>query len=165
MAENEPNDGPGDTPDPSEDTADFKAEAEKWKALARKHEERSKENADAAKRLAELEEQDKTEVQRLTDASQAAQDRADKAERELLRLRVASRKGLTEAQAKRLQGDTEDELEADAEELLASFTPAEGDKPDLSRRPAEKLKPGASPDADPEEPISDIAARIDARHR
>jgi len=40
---------------------------------------------------------------------------------ELLRLRVALKKGLNESQAKRLIGKTEEELVKDADELLASF--------------------------------------------
>jgi len=43
-------------------------------------------------------------------------------EKELLRLRVASRKGLPELLIDRLKGETEQELEADAEQLLASFS-------------------------------------------
>lgn len=45
------------TEQPTEPDTDWKAEAEKYKALARKHENRAKSNADAAKRLSELEQQ------------------------------------------------------------------------------------------------------------
>lgn len=78
-------------------------------------------NADAAKRLAEIEEAQKTETQKLTErAEQAERDRAA-AVLESLRFRVAAEKGLTPKQAARLQGTTEDELKADADELLAEF--------------------------------------------
>jgi hypothetical protein len=52
---------------------DWQAEAEKWKSLARKHEGNARTNADAAKRLAAIEEQNKTELERAVDkASQEA---------------------------------------------------------------------------------------------
>jgi transposase len=46
---------------------------------------------------------------------------ADKTEADARRLRIALRKGLTEIQAKRLVGETEEELEKDAEDLVSSF--------------------------------------------
>lgn len=49
---------------------------------------------------------------------------------ELARLRVALRKGLTEKQAARLSGTTEEELEADADEYLAEVKPAGKDPED-----------------------------------
>lgn len=144
--------------------ADLTAELEKWKKLARQNEAQAKANADAAKRLAELEDRDKSEAQRLTEQQKAAEDRAAKAERELLRLRVAARKGLTEAQAKRLTGDSEEELEADADDLLSSFAPpppAEDD--DDRRRPKERLRSGGDPEAEPAPDTSKIADEILSR--
>lgn len=150
---------------------DWKAEAIKWQALARKNEKQAKANADAAAKLKdleplarkakELEDAGKSDLERLTSEAQAHLARAEKAEGELLRLRVAVRKGLTETQAKRLVGATEDELEVDAEDLLASFRPPEPEKKDDDeerprdrdpnrRRPQERLRPGAVPDADTE---------------
>ena len=140
-------DAPDDQPD-----KDWQAEASKWKALARKHEKAAKDNADAAKRLAEIEESGKTEQERLAEARRSADERAVTAERESARLRVALKKGLTEAQVRRLVGDTEEELEADADELLATFAPPEGEPDrDLPRRPRERLRPGARPEATPDE--------------
>ncbi|MBM4414908.1 MAG: hypothetical protein FJ035_01255 [Chloroflexi bacterium] len=143
----QPDDAPDDQPD-----KDWQAEAAKWKALARKHEKAAKDNADAARRLADIEESGKSEQERFAEARRAAEDRAAAAERESARLRVALKKGLTETQARRLVGDSEDDLEADADELLASFAPA-GGEPDteLPRRPRERLRPGARPAAEPEE--------------
>ena len=131
---------------------DWQAEATKWKALARKHEKAAKDNADAARRLAEIEESGKTEQERLAEARRAADERATTAEREAARLRVALKKGLTEAQVRRLVGDTEEELEADADELLATFAQPEGEPDrDLPHRPRERLRPGARPEATPDE--------------
>lgn len=130
---------------------DWQAEATKWKALARKHEKAAKENADAARRLAEIEQSGKSEQERLAEGRQAAEERAATAEREAARLRVALRKGLTDVQARRLVGDSEEELEADADELLATFAPAQVSDTDLPSRPRERLRPGARPGATPDE--------------
>lgn len=107
-----------------------------------------------AARFDEAEEKTKSETQKLADASRAAEDRAKKAELDSCRMRVALRKGLTETQVKRLLGTTEEELEADADELLAAFKPGEAETPPppaAGGRPKEKLRPGAVPDAEPEE--------------
>lgn len=55
------------------------------------------------------------ELQEKLDAAEAAKATA---ESNLVRLEVATEKGLTPKQAKRLQGATKEELEADADELL-----------------------------------------------
>ena len=131
---------------------DWKAEAEKWKAMSRKHETEAKQNRDAAKRLKEAEDADKSELQKINEKAAESDKAAAHARSELLRLRVAMRKGLTEAQAKRLVGETEEELEADADELLVSFgqqkAAGNGGEP---TRPKERLRSGAAPDEEPEE--------------
>lgn len=71
------------------------------------------------------------------------------------RRRVAEAKGLTEAQAKRLQGATEAELAADAEELLAAFKADDGPP----RTPRERLRSGAVPGAEPDD-MGKVADRI-----
>lgn len=68
-------------------------------------------------------------------------------EAELLRLRVAVKHGLPEKIATRLQGSTEEELLADAQELLETFSP----KRPPSQRPTEALRGGGDPTAQPEE--------------
>lgn len=81
----------------------------------------------------------------------------DKARAEVLRMTVASEKGLTAAQAKRLVGSTKEELEADAEELLETFVGKRDDGDDdsgsgpPSSRPREKFRGGGKPDSEPEE--------------
>jgi len=132
---------------------DYKAETEKWKALSRKHEGQAKANAEAAKKLAEMEEADKTELQKAVDKALAADKAAASAQGELLRLRIAMRKGLTEAQAKRLVGETEEEIEADAKDLLESFSQKKdaGQDGSTPTRPKERLRSGAVPDEEPDE--------------
>lgn len=78
----------------------------------------------------ELTDQAKTEQQRATEALTAAEKRAADAEATALRFQVAAEKGLTTAQAKRLVGDTREALEADADELLETFKPANDDTTD-----------------------------------
>lgn len=56
---------------------------------------------------------------------------------EVLKLRVALDKGLTLVQAKRLVGETEEELMADADELLASFG-GTGNKPEDENEPEDR---------------------------
>lgn len=80
-----------------------------------------KKTADEKAREGETEtqrlEREKKELEtKLADASKSG-DSAD----ELLRLRVALKKGLNENDVKRLVGSTEDELLKDADELLKSF--------------------------------------------
>ena len=163
-----------DDPKPEEDapktddkpvttTTDWEKEAEKWKALARKHEGSAKSNATAATRLAEIEAASKSEQEKAADTARTATERADKAERELLRLRVASEKGLTASQAKRLQGDTEDDLRADADELVAEFKPSATGST-TTRKPSEDLRGGGDPDApavelDPDKLAASISAQ------
>lgn len=93
---------------PAQDATDWKAEARKWEA-------RAKENAVKARRADELEESQKSEIQK-------AQERADAAERELattkqetLRLSVAAKHGVP---AHLLSGSNEDEIEASAQALI-----------------------------------------------
>lgn len=72
-----PSDPPAD-PDPKPDRGEKGKDAEiaKWKAMARKHEATAKANSDAAKKLADIEESQKTETQKLADAKEAAERRA-----------------------------------------------------------------------------------------
>ncbi len=59
------------------------------------------------------------------------------------RAEVAANKGLTAQQAARLQGNTREELEADADALIALFPAAATPPP--ARTPVEALRPGALP--------------------
>lgn len=135
---------PDQTPQPTEpaaappDTGNQAAEVDKWKALARKHEEQAKANSAAAKRLAQLEDQQKSTEQRLTDQLTAAVTRAETAEQAATRLRVALSKGLPADLADRLRGDDEAALSADADALLALVTPATAD--------VDNSTPGPRPD-------------------
>ena len=91
------------------------------RAEAAKYRTEAKANAEAAARLREIEDTQKTEAQRVTEELQEVTRRAEEAELRALRIEVAAEKGLTPAQAKRLVGATKEELEADADEILTDF--------------------------------------------
>lgn len=107
-----------------------------WKAEARKHEARAKENAAAAAKLAELEEAQKTESQKLTDRAVAAEKERDAARLDALRVRVGAAKNLPADMIDRLRGDTEDELSADADRLAAHLKTGVRTDPDMGPRGA-----------------------------
>lgn len=107
---------------------------------------------DAEDKVRKHEDAGKSEAEREKDKVKSLEDRTSNAERELVRLRVAIKKGLTESQAKRLVGDTEEELEADADELLETFgKPKEKEKGSPGGKPKEKLSGGGDPTEEPEE--------------
>jgi len=72
-------------------------------------------------KLKEFEDRDKTEAQRLQEERDALKAERDSLQQAQLRREVADEKGLTPAQARRLVGSTREELEADAEDIIASF--------------------------------------------
>ena len=109
-----------------------------------------------AAKARELEESQKTQAQKEADARQAAEQRAGQAEVSAIRYEIALEKGLTKSQAKRLVGATREELEADAEELLADL--GASPRVDPARPPREVLRPGAAPASGAEAP--DMNQRI-----
>lgn len=114
-----------------------------------------------ATRLDELEASGQSEVEKLTAKVAEAERNAQEANQRAMRAEVASAKGLTAAQAKRLVGGSLEELEADADELLESFKPQEGDTngTPLEGKPSENLRSGGDPTQTPE--ITDPAALAD----
>ncbi|MEU7243427.1 hypothetical protein [Streptomyces sparsogenes] len=108
-----------------------------WKHHARKHEARANSAPDAAelerlrqadeelkkRQAADLSETERLQKERDEAAAEAATAKAerDAAARKALLLEIAASKGLTPAQAARLQGSTKEELEADADELVKLF--------------------------------------------
>lgn len=117
MSETPATQDPADTNAPEETTemVDYKAEAEKWKSLSRKNEDRARENAAKAKRLDEIEEQSKTDLQKAVDAQQAAEKRASELEVQVLRASIAAQKGVL---PELLTGTTEEEITQAADRLI-----------------------------------------------
>ena len=101
------------------------AEAEKWKGLSRKNEERATSNADKAKKFDDHEEANRTELEKLTARAEAAEkviaEREAKESAMKLREEIATEKGFADRKinAAALRGSTREELEAHADELLA----------------------------------------------
>lgn len=128
-----PNAGTQTTDTPPTETVEF------WKSKAREQEKRAKENAAAAVKLAEFEDAQKTESQRLTEAAEAARNDAAQARAEALRLRIAAKHGISDEDADTfLTGADEDTLTRQAERLssLAQSTDnanRPGPRPDLSQ--------------------------------
>ncbi len=86
-----------------------------------------------AAKFDEIEQASKTELQRLTEDRDGHKTRGDTAELRAARLEVALEKGLTLTQAKRLVGNTREELEADADELLADLGKKQPPKPNSAQ--------------------------------
>jgi hypothetical protein len=82
-----------------------------------------------AQKAKQLEDAGRSETEKLSERLSAAEQRAQEAELRALRTEVGAAKGLTLAQAKRLVGMTREELEADADELLATFATDDSGKP------------------------------------
>lgn len=147
-------DGSGGTSSDTDDEVDagegtdLADQVAKWKALARKHEGNAKSNATAAKRLRELEDAGKSEIQRASERADTAEKERDDTRAQLLRLEVAGDKGLSLAQAKRLVGSTREELEADADALLKEFGETNGGP---RTAPATGLRSRSVPGSEPEE--------------
>lgn len=130
-----------------------------WKAEARKWEARAKENNQAAKKLADLEEANKTEAQKLADRASKAEQTAAAAQAEALRWRIATKHGIGDEDAETfLTGTSEEVLTRQAERLVALRTPqqpaAAGGQ---QRTPVEALRPGALPNP-PEPTLADQIA-------
>lgn len=109
---------PPPAPAPAPAAPPAPAQEPDWKAEARKWEDRAKENKKAADRLAELEESQKTEAQKLADRAAAAEAKAAGYEREkqvdAWKADVAKTSGVPAAA---LAGSTLEEIQAHAELL------------------------------------------------
>lgn len=72
-------------------------------------------------KLKDFEDRDKTDAQRLQEERDALKLERDQLALENLRREVADEKGLTPAQARRLVGSSREELESDADDVIATF--------------------------------------------
>lgn len=139
------------TPPAREDEQDWKAKYEDLLPQSRKWEQRAKDNAEARRRLDELEAEGKSEVQKLTDANSSLQTERDKAVQELARWKVGIAAGLPADVIGRIQGSTEDEMAADAKSLAELLKTA---TPQVAGPPSPRLQSGAqtSPPSDEIDP-------------
>jgi hypothetical protein len=137
--------------DDSQDDGEFDAKRAKEKI--------NKTNREAQNlrtRLKELEKQNKeyqdwkdsqkSDHEKDKERAEAAEKRIAELELSALRTEVALAKGLTAAQAKRLQGATKEELEQDADELIETF----GDPQKSNSRKGTGFKGGSDPNKKPD---------------
>jgi hypothetical protein len=75
-------------------------------------------------KLKDFEDRDKTDAQKIQEERDQLRSELDNLSNQSLRRDVADEKGLTPAQARRLVGTTREELEADADDLVATFPKA-----------------------------------------
>jgi membrane protein involved in colicin uptake len=142
-----------DTPTPETqpkptDTVEF------WKAQARENEKRAKANADAATRLAALEESQKTEAQKLADAKAAAEKDAADARADALRWRIAAKHQISDEDAELfLTGTDEVTLTKQAERLAGRVA---DQKKTGNRAPNE----GKSPPSAGTDPVRELARNL-----
>lgn len=95
---------------------DWKSESRKWESRAKENLAAARANEDAAKRLAEIEESQKTEAQKQADALAEAQAQIAELAIAKVRAEVAAAKGVP---AELLTGSTQEELEGSADALIA----------------------------------------------
>lgn len=120
--------GADGAPEPGE--VDWKAKFEAMRAEMRKQEQRAKENKAAADRLAELEEQDKTELQKALDRAESAEKERDEAVLKAMRLSIASAHNISAEDADLfLNGSDEETLTKQAEALAKRTAPKPPESP------------------------------------
>lgn len=155
------NDDAGKTPEPEPKTEDKplgeagEKALEAFKERARTAEAENKELKPLAEKARELEEANKSELEKATSQRDALQAERDKAAQENLRLKVALDKSVPADLIDRLRGETQEELEADADKLL-SLVKAEPQAPDFdggARRPAPENR-------EPAEAHNDFLAQV-----
>lgn len=113
------------------------AGAEDWKAKAAKYD--------------ELEDAKKSAEQRLTEKLQALEAENSTLKLNELRAQAAKDAGLPASWAKRLAGNTAEELAADAADMAADAPSKPEPKVPLTQKPKESLRGGGRPDEEPEE--------------
>lgn len=115
---------------------------------------------DDLKRAAAEGDKNKTQLDKLSEQLAALTERAEKAEVAKLRSDVIAAKKIPPSLARRLQGKTEEELTADADELLADWKAAggkvDGDEGGNEQEGDEGKAPPARPAARPGRPREDL---------
>lgn len=105
----------------TEETQERQSEsADDVEAMKRALKKANKEAEAARLKVKEFEDASKSDQEKANERAAAAEQRAEKAESNYLRMKVAMEKGLPPKLAARLQGSTEEELASDADDLLAT---------------------------------------------
>lgn len=161
--------GPGDDTDGVDPTDDNTTPPEGDDADGDKDDDPNDDDFDPARALEKIRKLN-SENKNLRDAKKAAEEKAagtdekdtriQALEAENLRIRIGARHGLPDELIDRLKGNTEEEILADAEKLLALVS----GKQAPTQRPKEALRGGGQPGVEPEETDPrKLAARIPRR--
>jgi hypothetical protein len=146
------------------DPDELKKQVEHWKRTAQRNDRTARDNSAAAKRLRELEEASKTDLEKAVSAREAAERERDAVRTEHTRLVAAAAHDLEPDLAEFLGNGTEDEINARADQLaglirsaaeklaaqLVEQTNQQGNGGRApagarNRRPVESMRPGAAP--------------------
>ena len=111
----------GDDGDSAGDTDSTAASAEDIKKMQSALRKANKEAETFRLKLKEIEDRDKSETEKLTERTRELEGSLTSAEQRALRLEIALDKGIPKSIASRLQGNTRQEMEADADELLKTL--------------------------------------------
>lgn len=139
------------------EATDWEAEAAKWKSLARKHENqhlsalgfKSKDEItalrEAAKKHAEHEDAQKSEIQRATERAQTYEQQLNDMRSANARLMAAATHNIPPDLIELLGTGTDEEINARAEALAERLKAVTPSPAAASQRPVESLTPGAAP--------------------
>jgi hypothetical protein len=125
---------------------DWKKEARKWEARAKS----SKEDKELADKYREYLESQKSETEKLSDKLAEYEAKEREANAKLVRLEIASEKGISADVLTHLKGETREELEAAVDILLSSLA-------------AESVKPKVKPNIEQGKSIDESAGQITSR--
>jgi hypothetical protein len=143
-----------------DDPETLKGEIDRWRRTAQRHEKTARDNSAAAKRLQALEDANKSDLQKATEAQRAAELERDALRAENTRSTVAAAHDLDPGLAEFLGDGSEDDINARADQLSDIITkmatklaeqmiqqqnggrPPGGVRPG---RPVESMRPGAAP--------------------
>jgi hypothetical protein len=156
--------GAGTEEEADADRDDTATQLAHWKDMSRKHEKRAKENASAAARLREIEDANKTELQRALDAQAEAERERDEARNTHSRMMAAASNNLPVElidflgigtddeigeRAEQLANIIEETAQAIAEQLLADMGVSRNGETQQPQqqgaRPVESLRAGSAP--------------------
>ena len=151
QAVEDPTDQATDQSGTDEAATDWKAKAREWEKRAKQNMARISELEPKAKQFDTLEAASKSELERAQEQANLLQRELETTQRQALVASVALDKGLPANLARRLQGDSREDLEADAEELLSQFQASQSSEPRAPRADPSQgsSSSGATASADP----------------
>lgn len=153
----DPTDQNTDAQSATDDSAvDWKAKARDWEKRAKQNHARVQELEPKATQYDALEQASKSELDRAREQATALQHELATTQRQALVASVALDKGLPANLARRLQGESRDDLEADADELLSQF-PHQSNEPRPPRAdPSQGSSSGSRVTKDPAQEFASI---------